>query len=240
MPFLMRQLQTCSIGEALRSLRKRQGISQAMIAKATRIQRKYVDAFERDVYHELPDPLYARHFLKQIVDALHGDSAYFLSRFDEECGTCPAIADALRTPRQRIQGHILQHWRSIVGRLFVGALALALLVYVGGQVHRLLSPPALLVDSPSDNLQMATASLLVSGQTEEEAQVTVNGLVVLTDPTGRFETSLILTRGLNIITVEARRKHGRPQVLERTVYLEGLDNVHGMLSEPPPRSPEST
>ena len=70
--------------------------------------------------------------------------------------------------------------------------------------------------------------------------MTINGLAILTDPTGRFETSLILTRGLNIVTVEARRKHGRPQVLERTVYLEGLDSVHGMISEMPSRAPEST
>lgn len=223
MPFLMHQLQTGSIGEAMRSLRKRQGFSQAMVAQRTHVQRKYIDAFEHDAYHNLPDPLYARHFLKQIIEALHGDSAYFIARFDEECGTCPAVVDALRTPRQRISKHILQHWRSIVSRLMVGALALALLVYVGGQVHRLLSPPALLVDSPSNNLQTAAASLVVSGQTEGEAQVQVNGTAILTDPTGRFEAPIVLTRGLNIITVEARRKHGRPQIVERTVYLEGLE-----------------
>ncbi|MBI2476813.1 helix-turn-helix domain-containing protein [Candidatus Uhrbacteria bacterium] len=123
MAFFMRQLSSSTIGGALKSLRKRQGISLDTIAKTTHIQRKYVEAFERDEYTALPDPLYARHFLRVIVECLHGDAEYFLARFDEECGTCPAIVDELRTPRQRISKQLLSHWRSIAGRVHVSLSA---------------------------------------------------------------------------------------------------------------------
>ncbi len=220
----MRQLRTGSIGETIKSLRKRQGISLDMVAKATCIQRKYVVAFEKDAYHELPDQLYARHFLRLIVQAVNGDAEYFLSRFDEECGSCPAMVDELRTPRQRISKQLLTQWRRVASRVLIGGVALLLLFYMGQQIHTLLAPPRLLVDAPNSDIQTATATLVVSGQTEPEVQIKVNDTSVLADPTGRFTTQITLTRGLNIITVEAQKKYGQTNLVQRTVYLEGLDN----------------
>lgn len=223
MPFLMRQLRTASIGETLKSLRRRQGISLDMVARSTRIQRKYVEAFERDAYAELPDSLYARHFLRQIVTALHGDPEYFLSRYDEECGTCPAVVDALRAPRQRTARRFLASWRTMFVRAAIVAVAFFIVFYVGRQIHALLAPPELLVDSPNTDMQTATPQLMVSGQTEPEVRVSVNGATALTDPSGRFTEPLMLVRGVNIITVEARRKFGRPHSISRTVYLERME-----------------
>lgn len=223
MPFLMRQLRVASIGETLKSLRRRQGISLDMVARATCIQRKYVEAFERDAYSELPDPLYARHFLRQIVVALHGDPEYFLSRYDDECGTCPAVVDALRAPRQRTSRQLLSQGRALFVRLAIVAAAFLLVFYVGRQIHTLLAPPALIVDAPNTDMQTATPRLTVSGQTEPEVRVSVNGNTALTDPSGRFALPLLLVRGVNIITVEARRKFGRPRIISRTVYLEHLE-----------------
>jgi cytoskeletal protein RodZ len=231
MAFIMRQLRTGSIGETMKSLRKRQGISLDMVSKATCIQRKYVIAFENDEYHNLPDPLYARHFLRLIIQVLHGDAEYFLSRFDEECGTCPAMVDELRTPRQRISKQLLTQWRKLVSRVLIGGLALLLLFYMGQQIHTLLAPPDLLVDTPNSDIQTATATLIVSGQTEPEVQIKVNDSSVLADPTGRFTTKITLTRGLNIVTVEAQKKYGRPKLIQRTVYLEGLDSIEKAPSE---------
>lgn len=227
MAFLMRQLNTGSIGGSLKSLRKRQGKSLDMVSRQIQIQRKYLDAFERDANHELPDQLYARHFLKQYVEALGGDVSYFLSRYDEECGSCPAVVDSLRLPKQRVARRLLQQWRSVAGKTIIALLASALIVYIGLQVYALLSPPPLIVDSPNADLQTANATLIVSGQTSTETTVTVNDEPVLTDPTGRFTSRMTLTRGLNIITVEASKKHSRPQVIHRSVYLEDLGEARG-------------
>ncbi len=225
MAFLIRQLDTTSIGTKIRSLRKKQGISLDMVARSTRIHRKYLEAFEKDAYHELPDPLYSRHFLKMFVDELGGDSAYFLERFDEECGTCPADVTKLKMPRQRVGKQWLRQWRSILGKLGIAALALLMLVYIGTQIHTLLSPPNLIVDSPPDDIQTTTASISVSGQTDREVNVMVNNEPVLTDPTGRFTKKITLTRGLNIIVIEASKKYGNANTIRRTVFLEDLGGM---------------
>lgn len=222
MALFVRQLNDSSIGASLRSLRKRQGISLDMVARTTQIQRKHLEAFEKNAFHLLPDPIYARHFLRQFVVAINGDAEYFIARFDEECGTCSAVTDKMRVPRQRIGRRLLRQWRSILIRVSLGLVALALVGYVAMQLVNLVSPPSLLVDSPHGDIQTASASLVVAGQTETEVQVHVNSELVLTDPTGRFETQITLTRGLNIIEIEAKKKYGRANTVIRTVFLEDL------------------
>jgi len=196
-----------------------------MVSNETHIHKKYLEAFENDAYHELPDPLYARHFLKQFVEVINGDPKYFLARYDEECGSCPADVTQLKIPRQRIGKQVLRQWRAILGRLGIALLALILLTYIGTQLHTLIAPPNLIVDDPHDDIQTTSASLSVSGQTDAEVSIKVNDDPVLTDPTGRFTTRVTLTRGLNIITVEAQKKYGQPNIVRRTVFLEDLGKM---------------
>ncbi len=222
MPFLVRPLTATSMGASLKSLRKRQGLSLEMMAAQTHIQRKFLEALETDRHHLLPDPVYTRHLLGLYVEALHGDVAYFLSRYQEECGSCPTDNASLRIPRQRIRTRLLLEWRSIALRAVIAIIALLVAGYLGHQIYRMAKPPALLVDAPYGDVQTTTATLMVSGQTEQEVQVAVNGTTVLTDPTGRFSTQMTLTRGLNVIEIEARKKYGRPTVVRRSVFLEEL------------------
>lgn len=222
MAFFIRQLDTSSTGASLRSLRKRQGISLDKIAEQTQIQRKYLEAFEENAYHLLPDPLYARHFLRQFVEAIHGDADYFLSRYNEECGSCSAVTDQLRIPRQRTVRRLLRRWRTWAKVLGMACALGALFLYIGLQISNLLAAPTILVDTPADDIQTTVAALTVGGQTDQEVRIHVNGTPVLTDPTGRFEMRITLTRGLNIIEIEARKKYGKPQIVRKRVFLEEI------------------
>ena len=222
MAFLIRQLNEHSIGATLRSLRKRQGISLDTIAEQTQIQRSHLESFETDAHHLLPDPLYARHFLKQFVEAINGDVDYFLSRYDEECGSCSAITDELRVPRQRTKRRLLLKWRTWAKIAGLAIPVLLLFIYIGFQLHNLLAAPNLLVDTPADNIQTTVATVNVSGQTDQEVQVRVNDDPVLTDPTGRFSMDITLTRGLNLVTIEAQRKYGKTTTVRRSIFLEDI------------------
>lgn len=196
-----------------------------VVAAQTQIQRKYLEAFEADAYHLLPDPLYAKHFLKLFVLAIHGDATYFLARYEEECGSCSAVTDQLRIPRQRTGKRLLRKWRTWAKAAGFACVIGLLFLYIGFQLHNLLAPPNLLLDTPQQDIQTTIASLTVAGQTDSEVQITVNNDPVLTDPTGRFETRLTLTRGLNTIEVIARKKYGQPQTIRRTVFLEDIGSA---------------
>lgn len=222
MGLYVRKLSSATLGGTLRSLRKRQGISLEIIAGRTNIQKKYLQAFEEDAHHALPDPIYAQHLLKQFAEVIHADVDYVLSRYAEECGSCPVVHETLKAPRQRVGRQMLRQWRPIAGRIVIGLIAAALLFFIGSHVFNLISPPNLIVEYPAEDLQTAVPTIDISGQTEQEVRITINDKPVLTDPTGRFIHTTSLTRGLNIITVRAQRKYGRPHIVKRTVFLEDL------------------
>lgn len=237
MAFVIRQLDATTTGAGLKSLRKRQGISLDMVAERTQIQRKYLEAFEADAHHLLPDPIYARHFLKQFVIAINGDTEYFLSKYEEECGSCSAVTDKLRVPRQRTGRHLLLRWRTWAKVLGLSAVVILLFMYIGFQLHNLVAAPNLIVDAPHDDIQTTVATITVSGQTDKEVRVSVNNNPVLTDPTGRFETRITLTRGLNVIEIEAAKKYGQSQTVRRSVFLEDIGTPR---AQPTPSIPTPT
>ena len=230
MAFLVRPLSSMTLGASLKSLRKRQGISLDMVALQTRIQRKYLEALEADRHQHLPDPIYTRHLLGLFVEALHGNVDYYLSPYMEECGSCPSVHTAMRLPMQRIRTRLLREWRSMALRAGIAAAAILVVGYMGTQLYRMAEPPALLVDAPFEDMQTTGTSVEVAGQTEQEVQISVNGKTVPTDLTGRFSTRLTLSRGLNIIEIEAKKKYGRPTVVRRSVFLEEIGPLH---TQPP-------
>lgn len=69
-------------------------------------------------------------------------------------------------------------------------------------------PPTLQVISPKDQEEFfdKDKEIIVEGQTEEEASVTINGKFVIVDSSGNFQTTLELKEGENEITIAAYDK----------------------------------
>mgnify|MGYP001569927712 FL=1 len=58
-----------SLGEKLRAIRKSAGLTLSEMAAKTKIQKSFLQAFEMGNYAKLPDPIYARNYLKVYVRA---------------------------------------------------------------------------------------------------------------------------------------------------------------------------
>lgn len=207
------------IGEKLRTMRRNLNVSLDMMVEKTKIQRQYLEAFEQGAYQRLPEPIYAKNFLRTYVRALGGDVSYFLERFEAERGTCDLV-DPMRLPRQKVRA------RSFFAahRLFKAGAALLLFValasYVGYQVRSLLEPPEIVVFEPSDEFATEEAIVAVRGKTEDEAEIFVNGTKVLPGSDGTFATEVTLERGVNVITIEGATRHSQKTTIYRRVVLE--------------------
>ncbi|MFQ6043052.1 MAG: gliding motility-associated C-terminal domain-containing protein, partial [Candidatus Poribacteria bacterium] len=94
-------------------------------------------------------------------------------------------------------------------------------------------PPRLIISEPPDGLITDNPLVVISGETEADVQVTINDEPVklqLKSQTARFDTSLLLEEGDNIITIVARRmefgikktdsKSGLETVVQRHVFLD--------------------
>ncbi|MBI1908316.1 helix-turn-helix domain-containing protein [Candidatus Uhrbacteria bacterium] len=222
MVFVMRKLDRVpqTLGEKLRALRRGQAVTLGDIERETHVQRRYLEALERGRYEELPEPLYTRNFIRAYARALHADEKYFIELYEEECGRCDLL-DPSRMPRQRVRKASLFNLPGAVAAGLLGLFALVVLAYFGWQFTGLVRAPEVVLYAPEDGMATDSALLAVRGEVVKgEATLAINGEAVIVNADNTFETTIDLERGLNVITVEAKRRYSRSAVIYRRVVFE--------------------
>lgn len=220
MAFKIRKLDTqTTIGDELHTIRRKLNKTINEVSSTTKIQSRYLRAMEGNRWHDLPEPLYTRNFLRTYAKYLGLDTTYLLSRFEEERGCCDLVSPS-QTPRQKVHRHRFLVGSRIAKLSLLGLLAFSVLGYLGWQVRSIIEPPALVVTTPHDGSTTPIPEITVEGKAEGETRVRVNGEEILPNPEGLFSTVVILERGLNIITIEGQRRYSREATVHRSVVFD--------------------
>ena len=213
-----------SLGEKMKSLRKAANITISEMEEKTKISRTILKAFEACEYHKLPEPMYARNFLKIIAKTLQADETYFLDLYEHECGSCDFMGTSC-LPRQRTGALKFLVASKFIKITMISCVALAVVGYLGVQVRTILKAPSLIVEAPLDGLTTEDATILVSGQAEADAHVLINGTPVLLSGSGTFEQEVALERGMNVITIEGAKRYSKKATAYRRVILDHKQSV---------------
>ncbi len=216
-----------SFGKKLKALRHDRGLNVAQIAEATHVQEKIILALEADAFHQLPEPIYTRNFLRSYVRYLGGDERYFLQGFEDARGTCDLV-DPLLLPRQKVRRARFLVTPRIFRFAALGLVASLVLVYLGVEVRRILIPPTIEIAAPIDGLTTNSAMVSVTGKVFEQAEVEVNGQRILLNKDGSFVADVDLDRGLNLITVSAKKRYSQTSTVYRRVVLENNAQTIGI------------
>lgn len=222
MVFVMRKLEAVpeTLGAKLRTLRRTQAVSLPMLESKTRIQKKYLEALEHGRYDELPEPMYTRNFLRSYARALGADEDYFLELYEEEVGRTDLLGPH-RLPRMRVRKNRFVVFSRAIAALGVIVPALIIVGYLLWQTSSLLRPPEVVISTPVDGSAVTTALLPVEGYvTDIDASVIINGETVVIDEHLHFRTEVDLIRGLNVVTVQAKRRYSRETLIYRRVVFE--------------------
>lgn len=221
MVFVMRKLDRGpkSLGEKLRDLRRGQAVTLEMMEKRTHIQKRYLVALERGYFHELPEPLYTRNFIRAYTRALSADEDYFIELYEDEVGVCDLITP-LQAPRQRLRKQALYVWNHFLRFIALGVLVLAFASYLAVQVAGIISAPEIIVLSPQDDSVAPKPQILVEGIAQKETTVFVNQSQVVVNPDLTFSTYVNLQRGVNTIVIESQRKYSKTSRVTRTIIFD--------------------
>ncbi len=222
MVFVMRKLDRVpqTLGEKLRALRRGQAVTLGDIERETHVQHRYLEALERGRYDELPEPMYARNFIRAYARALNADEHYFIELYEEECGRCDLL-DPLRLPRQRVKRGSLFNLPRVVTASGLGLFAVVVMGYFGWQFRELIRAPEVELYAPEDGMATDTALLPVHGKiTKGEATLMIDGEEVIVNADNTFTATIDLERGLNVITVEAKKRYSRSALIFRRVVFE--------------------
>lgn len=207
-------------GSILKESRLSKNISLADVEQSTKIRLKFLQAIEEDDFTKLPSLGYAKGFVKNYSEYLGLDSTMVLAFFRRETADVSRVSllpKGMAEPFNKPMVHLTP------GRflaLLIGALGMVFLFYFGFQYRRLYQPPPLTLEKPANESVTPEKRIDVLGRTDSDATVTINGVSVLVRSDGRFFDQVILTPGVNTITIVATSRFGKATTVTRNVGRE--------------------
>lgn len=205
-----------SLGEVLCHARQLKSLKIEEVAAKLKIKRSYIIALESEDFDSLPSGLYGKNFLKKYADFLKIEpviTANFLSQLPDIKTDNPFSQKVLKKRRFIIFPKIL---RNLLLTLFFLACLLYLIFYF----NKITSPPELVVITPDKNLLLNEPFILVSGWTEKETEVQINGELLLSDTAGKFSKLIDLKKGVNTLQISAKKKYSRDNIVIRQILVE--------------------
>lgn len=208
------------VAKQLRAARQAKNLQLREVAKKLNVNEKYLIALEESQYGQLPRGVYEKNFLREYALFLDLDYGQIAKDYETEINIAEPKRQKEIFSKQVIKGRYLWAMPKILKNIIVFLIIAACFIYLVYRVNRIILPPLLIVDRPGLNLVTAEMSLLVSGQTEAEASLTINGENVLSDKNGYFSKSINLKNGINRIVITASKKYSRSNTVYREILVK--------------------
>lgn len=205
-----------SAGELLRQQRLKLKLTFTQVADLTKIQVKTLRAIEKNRFADLPGATYSQGFIKNYAAALKLDSQLILAVWRRDFNKLKPksiMPAGLAKPLTTTSAFSLT--KPIVSIIFVVLLAAG---YLGWSVIKLYQPPSLIVIQP---IEAATviSPMTITGKTDHDASITLNGKTISLEEDGSFNTSFELLPGTATLTLQATSRRGKTTTLVRHVII---------------------
>lgn len=207
------ETQVIPVGVRLRDARQAKGWTLEIVSAKTKLMKEHLVALEAGNCVGV-STLYRRQFVKKYAQTLGLDPEPLLAE------TCLTESAPVAEPKGFGRWH-LSNLPSLFRWSTTGVIAIICLSYLGLQVRQTVRPPELTLVGPNEGLISNTHEVSVSGLTEPEVKIAINGQSVMSDEQGRFNQPLILQPGINTVVVTAEKKHGKTsQTTRHIIYRE--------------------
>ena len=206
-----------TVGEKLRQARHYKQLKIEEAARLVNIRADYLIALEEENFDKLPAGLYGKNFLKEYAAFLGLKTAELLNDWRQKSAGEETI-DPFSQKVVKKNKFII--FPKIIRNSLIVAAVLICFLYLIFYFKKVIFPPDLVISQPSKNLLTASDSIVVSGQTESEAEVKINGEIVLNNHNGYFSQTVNLKKGLNNIVITAKKKYSQEKTINRQILVE--------------------
>ena len=206
-----------TVGQMLKEARASKNVTLEQAEKETHIRKKFLAAIEDDNFQEIPSQAYAKGFIKNYSEYLGLNSRNvmaFFRRQTMEVSKASLLPKKAQEPIDKPK-YVLTPGRFIF--ILISCLLILLLSYFGLQYRKLQIPAHLSLDSPQEKLVTTDKRVDVTGTTDPDATVTINGIGVLVRGDGKFFDQIQLFPGKNSISIAATSVYGKTTTITREV-----------------------
>lgn len=212
--FTRKKVSSLTLGEKLSKFRSEARLTIADMAKATKIQAKYIDSLEKGLYEKLPADVYVRGYLRSYARYLNIDEGTLIRLYEQERNIKTNIRP--ESPLSNVFDKKTKRTYTLSPRtLILGAIVcivIGVAAYLWFQFRQFTTDPLLSISEPNPNRVVESNSVTVRGKTDRGTQVTVNNEATFVSPEGNFEESINLQNGLNQITIRAVNRFDKERV----------------------------
>ncbi len=217
-----------SLGDDLRELRERLGMSVEEASKQTKVVPSMIRTWEKGAWDTLgTDVAYLERMLRGYIRAFGGRESFYLTKFHEELKALGVKSVQTQIREMRPFKGVDLFWTMRVRvALFLCLFVVGLGSYMVAQARSLAEPPPVELSSPQDGQRIDQPLVRVAGKTSPEASVYVNDQAAKMHQDGSFELQVEVPRGATEIQIRINKRHSRDQILKRTiVYERATENV---------------
>lgn len=205
-------------GQILKLTRIGKKLELVEASRTTKIRPQFLSSIEADDYSHLPSGATARGFIRNYSEYLGLNPEYVLAIFrrdflENQSGQIVPRGVAEPVSRRYV-------WTP---KMTVIALVVLVFTVLGGylayQYQILTGPPILTVTTPKENISTDQDTIEVSGVTDPQATISINGEMVALDKGGTFSVRIPIKPGDNKISVTSTGKSGLTTTIDRGVKL---------------------
>lgn len=207
-----------NVGEILQQARYRTGLSLKIAAKHVNINKKYLEALEKNEWHKLPGKIYAKNFLSQYLRFLSLDPKNIRVNFDQIYGPNPAHQQ--NKFRKKTTRWDFVNWPKLTKILIFSLIAACLVFYLVWQINQIIKPPLIELFYPASDLTLQQNLITLTGRTDPEVKLKINQQDVFLNQDNTFSQTINLQPGLNLIKIEGSKKYSKTRVIERKIIVE--------------------
>jgi cytoskeleton protein RodZ len=210
--FTQKKIHSYTLGEQLKNFRSEGRVTLFEVSRETKIPVKYIEMIEEGKYEKLPPDVYVKGFLRAYAEFLGIDSKKIINLYEREKDIKSNLnGGEKKTPIAKKKTKMSNF---VVTPRIIIAVSVAVVViggfsYLYGQIGRFAAVPRLVITSPASDENISGNSISVSGYTDEDAKLTINGQPVLVSDKGEFKEDILLQSGVNSITISALNRFSK-------------------------------
>lgn len=195
-----------SLGEILTSARKEKKLSIQDIAKATRIETKYIRALENDEFQKLPSPTFVKGFIRNYAIQVNIPPEELIAVFRRD------YSSPKNTTSEKESTSNIKQKSSIIsstGWKLVAAGIIAFFGYLAFQYRALVVPPPLNITQPEAN-SVIVSPVIIEGKTSPDSSIMINqNTHIKPDSSGIFFTQINLSPGKYELEIKSTNRFSR-------------------------------
>ncbi|MCX6795517.1 MAG: helix-turn-helix domain-containing protein [Candidatus Falkowbacteria bacterium] len=204
-------------GLKLKNARENLGWKITDAAKKTGISIAYLKALEEERFDQIPSGLYAAKYFKKYSKALKITLDKDYPDFFEG-----QVANKSQGPFEKkiLDRRQLISFPKILRRISLVLVIFLCVLYLLLYFKKMFFPPSLIIYYPEKNLISREQSITVSGRVEAESDLKINDETIPKDKQNNFSQKISLKKGINNITIKAKKKYSREKVITRQILVE--------------------